>query len=70
MKITKPAFILIICVAALSCQSRRDQVIERPNILFIIADDLADRLACYGDSVAVTPHLDKLAARGVLFVPL
>ena len=40
---------------------------QRPNVLFIIADDLADRLACYGDTVAVTPNLDKLAADGVLF---
>lgn len=41
--------------------------VDRPNVLFIIADDLADRLACYGDPVAVTPQLDKLANQGVLF---
>ncbi|WP_372845816.1 sulfatase [Pontiella sp.] len=36
-------------------------------MLFIIADDLADRLGCYGDPVAVTPHLDALAQKGVVF---
>jgi len=41
---------------------------DRPlNVLFIASDDLANRLGCYGDSVAKTPHLDRLAASGVLF---
>lgn len=39
----------------------------RPNVLFIIADDLGARLASNGDPVAVTPHLDKLASKGVTF---
>lgn len=39
----------------------------RPNILFLIADDLATRLGCYGDPAAVTPNLDQLAASGVVF---
>lgn len=37
----------------------------RPNVLFIIADDLsANALGCYGNDQVHTPHLDKLAARG------
>ncbi len=39
----------------------------RPNILFIVADDLATRLGCYGDKAAITPHIDQLASEGVLF---
>lgn len=39
----------------------------RPNILFIAVDDLRTNLGCYGDPVAITPHLDRLAARGTLF---
>lgn len=41
---------------------------ERPNILFILADDLgwAD-LGCYGSSAIRTPNLDRLAADGVVF---
>jgi arylsulfatase A-like enzyme len=39
----------------------------KPNILFIIADDLATRLGCYGDKAAITPHLDRLASEGVVF---
>lgn len=36
------------------------------NVLFIMADDLRPELGCYG-SVAVTPHLDALSRRGMLF---
>ena len=46
---------------------KTDREAPRPNVLFIIADDLADRLACYGDPLAVTPNLDALAERGVVF---
>jgi len=41
--------------------------VNRPNILFIAVDDLAPSLHCYGDLVARTPHIDKLAASGVRF---
>ena len=40
---------------------------ERKNILFIAVDDLRTELGCYGVSDAVTPHLDALAERGILF---
>src|SRR5262249_11243118 len=40
---------------------------SRPNILFILADDLGySDLGCYGGEIA-TPNLDKLAAGGLRF---
>jgi len=41
---------------------------RRPNVLFIIADDLtATALSCYGNGVCRTPNIDRLAASGVRF---
>ena len=39
----------------------------RKNVLFLIADDLNNMLGAYGDPLARTPNLDKLAVRGVRF---
>ncbi|MEM7144199.1 MAG: sulfatase [Verrucomicrobiota bacterium] len=38
-----------------------------PNVLFIAVDDLRLNLGCYGDPVAVTPNLDKLASKSTQF---
>jgi arylsulfatase A-like enzyme len=41
---------------------------KRPNIVFILADDLGyTDLACYGSKFYETPHLDRMAAEGVRF---
>ena len=50
----------------LCCLLRADA--KKPNVLFIAADDLSCALGCYGDPVAKTPHLDRLAASGVCFL--
>ncbi|MFA5191279.1 MAG: sulfatase-like hydrolase/transferase [Verrucomicrobiia bacterium] len=40
---------------------------ERPNILWLVSEDNDALLGCYGDPLARTPTLDKLAREGVLF---
>ena len=47
--------------------SRGSNQNEKPNVLFIAVDDLACTLGCYGDLVAKTPNIDRLAASGVCF---
>jgi arylsulfatase A-like enzyme/Flp pilus assembly protein TadD len=42
---------------------------DKPNILLITIDTLrADRLSCYGSQLVKTPHIDRLAQRGGLFL--
>jgi len=40
---------------------------ERPNILFIIADDLKPLLGCCGVNWIQSPNIDRLASRGTVF---
>jgi len=41
---------------------------QKLNVLFIISDDLTSTaLSCYGSKVCKTPHIDRLAARGIRF---
>ncbi|MBO0724411.1 MAG: sulfatase-like hydrolase/transferase [Blastocatellia bacterium] len=39
----------------------------RPNVLFIVMDDLRTTLGGCGDMAAITPNIDRLAARSLLF---
>jgi N-sulfoglucosamine sulfohydrolase len=39
----------------------------RPNILWITCEDTSPYLGCYGDPFATTPHLDRLAAEGIVY---
>jgi N-sulfoglucosamine sulfohydrolase len=45
----------------------KSQPKQRPNILFITADDLGLELSCYGETLIQTTHIDKLATSGVQF---
>ncbi len=67
MKHQKPITVCLLALVLLACKPATKTSLEKPNVLFIVADDLADRLPCYGDTVAVTPNLDKLAQKGVVF---
>lgn len=40
---------------------------RRPNILWILGDDLGPQLSCYGHPLVRTPHMDRIANEGVRF---
>ncbi len=48
-----------------SCGTSAPQ--ERPNILFIIVDDLRPELGCYGNTEIKTPHIDEFAQGALVF---
>ncbi|MBM3320498.1 MAG: sulfatase-like hydrolase/transferase [Candidatus Eisenbacteria bacterium] len=57
-----PALLLV-----LACAPAVDDV-ERPNLLLVTMDTLRrDAVGCYGKPGPLTPHMDQLAASGVLF---
>ena len=39
----------------------------RPNIVWIIPDDMSANFSCYGETAIQTPHVDALARRGMKF---
>ncbi len=40
---------------------------QKPNIVFIVVDDLRPELSCYGHSKLYSPNIDRLADQGILF---
>lgn len=40
---------------------------ERPNIVWIIVDDMSANFSCYGETAIETPNVDTLAKRGTMF---
>jgi len=61
MNRTGTLFAIFLCTTALLAT-------EKPNIIFILADDLGQGdLGCYGQQKIKTPNLDRLAAEGTRF---
>jgi arylsulfatase A-like enzyme len=43
-------------------------MLNKPNIIFILSDQQRwDTMGCYGQKLDITPNLDKMAEKGVLF---
>jgi len=60
---------LFICFAfciSILCPAKAAEPTKRPNVLFIMSDDLTCALNCYGEKQMKTPNIDKLARRGVI----
>jgi arylsulfatase len=73
--ISLPSFLRLLCIG-LSCfllacgsdNSSLTQKAPKPNIIYILADDLGfGELGAYGQDKIETPNIDALAANGMLF---
>ena len=74
----KPLVIMLLIICALSLTQEQTYIRGgaakakvspgKPNILFVVSDDLNTYLGCYGHYVAKTPNIDRLAATSTLFL--
>ncbi|SEL60890.1 sulfatase [Parapedobacter koreensis] len=58
-------YVLVGLWVGISCTTAHKP--DKPNVLLILVDDLRPAIGAYGDSIAITPNMDKLAAKGLLF---
>jgi len=57
-----------VTVTFTGCNGGNTAVEKKPNIIFIIADDLGyNDLGCYGQKIIETPNIDALATGGIRF---
>ncbi len=59
---------LTFCALTL-CRAEKNKPTQRPNILFIFTDDHAvQAISAYGSKINMTPNIDRIAEKGVIFV--
>lgn len=69
LRILKSSFIICFILGFFSCGSdpQENSISKRPNIIWLVAEDISPALGCYGDTLALTPNIDRLATEGVRF---
>ncbi len=62
------AVLAVVALLTLCLTTANAAETKRPNILFILADDMGwNAPSCYGNKDVATPNLDRLAAQGMRF---
>lgn len=59
---------MMLLAIAMGAMAEKPQGAALPNILWITCEDTGPQLGCYGDAYAQTPHLDRLAAKGMRYL--
>ncbi len=79
LKLFNKIVILNVCIVSISCQNINKEVKkvtekasvfelpERPNILWLVTEDMGAYIPPFGDSTVVTPNLSRLAEEGVIY---
>ncbi|MBP86307.1 MAG: sulfatase [Planctomycetaceae bacterium] len=58
---------LLLAALTLLVASSLQAADSRPNIVWIIVDDMSANFSCYGETTIETPHVDRMAREGVKF---
>ena len=58
------SFFLLIVI--LSCE-KAEKKVEKPNVLWLVVEDMSPFLSMYGDKMTTTPTLDALAENSILY---
>jgi len=67
----------LMCIGLVACKGKKAESDmlpkspipeKRPNILWIVGENLALDLGCYGEKSVRTPNLDNLASEGIRYV--
>jgi uncharacterized sulfatase len=68
MKTTPKIAALAACLLAAAMHDTPAADMPHPNVLWISSEDHGTEMGCYGDKFATTPNVDKLAAKGMLYL--
>lgn len=66
MSITRRGFLGQSASAVAAAQASREPA-ARPNILYVILEDIGPNLACYGEPLVKTPNLDRFGSQSIRF---
>jgi len=69
MKLTQIKFFVftLLSITTISCAQQKTKQLK-PNILFILSEDMSIDLECYGMEAVKTPVLNNLAATGIQYM--
>jgi len=60
-------WLIIICISKLSASGAKKNALPLPNIVWLVSEDNCPYIGVYGDKIAHTPNIDKLARSGVVY---
>jgi arylsulfatase A-like enzyme len=63
----RPAVLAVLAVLAPAPAAHAAEPAARPNIVWVIVDDMSANFSCYGEKRIQTPHVDRLAREGTRF---
>jgi len=67
MHLLRPALLPLLTALAVVAALPPARAADQPNILWLTSEDHGQEMGCYGDQLARTPHVDALAAKGMIF---